>query len=214
MKRICFTLIVLACNTFAFAQDDYNKLMTDNISKLEVTRNIEDFADIANVFDQIGYENGTWQSYYFAAYAYIKKVKALLQENKPQEIDEAAEMAEKYATLAMLKNPKTAEVPLLFKMIHNLKMNVNLEERYAQESELGNKFMIEANKLDQNNPRLLLVKAEELYFNPTKFGGDEEKGIALLQKAVDQFKTFKPASNLDPNWGKAEAELLLKQAKK
>ena len=56
-------------------------------------------------------------------------------------------------------------------------------------------------------------QAEDLYFTPEQFGGSKEKGIELFKKALDQFKTYKLKSSLDPNWGQGEASYFVSQAK-
>jgi cytochrome c-type biogenesis protein CcmH/NrfG len=59
----------------------------------------------------------------------------------------------------------------------------------------------EAKKLDPENPRISILEAEDLYYTPEQFGGSKSKGIELFKKALEQFKTYKTKSSVDPNWG-------------
>ena len=62
-----------------------------------------------------------------------------------------------------------------------------------------------------NNPRALTQMAQTKYYTPTAFGGGKEPGLEYLKKAIAAYETFKPASDLDPNWGKAYASQLMAQ---
>ena len=73
--------------------------------------------------------------------------------------------------------------------------------------------LAEAKKLDPENPRITIMEAEDLYFTPEQFGGSKAKGIELFKKALEQFKTYKLKSSLDPNWGQGEANYFISQAK-
>ena len=48
---------------------------------------------------------------------------------------------------------------------------------------------------------------------PEQFGGGCSTAKPELQTALDKFNSFKPASELHPNWGKARTEDLLKECK-
>ena len=214
MKKILLSFALVACTGFAFAQDDFSKSMTEKIEKLQTTEQADDLGAIAYEFDRMIEKNDSWLTYYYTAYAYVKKGKAMVKANKLMEVDDIAAVAEKYARVAQEKNPKSAEVPILLKMIHNLRIMVDPAKRFASESALGNKELEKAIKLDPKNPRISIVKAEDLYFTPKEFGGSKENGLKMYQTALDQFKTYKPATSIDPNWGKEEAMYLISESKK
>jgi hypothetical protein len=65
------------------------------------------------------------------------------------------------------------------------------------------------NEEPANNPRALTQMAQMTYFMPAAFGGGKEPGLIYLKKAVEAYNTFKPTTELDPNWGKGYAEQLL-----
>lgn len=134
-----------------------------------------------------------------------------MQEQKLNELDAIAGEAQKSLDKAMELSKDNAELYILQKMIHSLKMMVNPMERYMTEGALAAENLAKAEKLDPTNPRITLLKAEDTYFTPEQFGGSKTEGIKLFQKALDQFKVYKTQSAIHPNWGKVEAEYFLTQ---
>lgn len=214
MKKILLSFALVACTGFAFAQDDFSKSMTEKIEKLQTTEQADDLGAIAYEFDRMIEKNDSWLPYYYTAYAYLKQGKAMVKANKLMEVDNIAAVAEKYAMVAQEKNSSSAEVFILLKMIHNLKIMVDPSVRYAAENELGNKALEKAKKLDPKNPRISISIAENLFDAPKEFGGSKDKALLMYQNALDQFKTYKPASSIDPNWGEKEAQNIVLEFKK
>jgi tetratricopeptide (TPR) repeat protein len=70
-----------------------------------------------------------------------------------------------------------------------------------------------AASLGPTNPRVLLLAAISAWFTPRMWGGGEDKGYALLQRAIEAFATDAPARPL-PAWGRAEAYAWLGQMEK
>lgn len=212
MKKLIFAVIITASTTFGFAQTKYESAMTEKISKIEQHLKTDDFQTLSNDFTRIGNAEKTqWLPYYYAAFAQIQKGRILMREQKMSELDAVAAEAQKSLDKAMELSKDNAELYILQKMIHSLKMMVNPMERYMTEGSLAAENLAKAEKLDAENPRITLLKAEDTYFTPEQFGGSKTKGLELFQKALDQFKVYKTASALHPNWGKAEAEYFLSQ---
>ncbi len=136
-----------------------------------------------------------------------------MQQNQIAQLDEVAKEAQNYIDKAEALSPNNAEIYILKKMNHGLKMMVNPMERYQTEGLAAQNALAEAKKLDPENPRITIMEAEDLYFTPEQFGGSKAKGIELFKKALEQFKTYKIKSSLDPNWGQGEANYFITQAK-
>lgn len=66
-----------------------------------------------------------------------------------------------------------------------------------------------AMQLDPNNPRPPYLLGQNIYFTPEMYGGGMERARPYLEKAKALFDTFKPASDLHPNWGKIVCEMIL-----
>lgn len=210
MKKLFFAAIIAAYTTLGFAQTKYESAMTEKVSKIENHLSTEEFQTLSNDFTRIATAEKTqWLPYYYAAFAQIQKGRVLMRDQKISELDAVAAEAQKSLNQAMELSKDNSELFILQKMIHSLKMMVNPMERYMTEGSLAAENLSKAEKLDAENPRITLLKAEDTYFTPEQFGGSKTKGLELFQKALEQFKVYKTQSALHPNWGNAEAEYFL-----
>ncbi|MGZ5198082.1 MAG: hypothetical protein ACXWB7_09035 [Kaistella sp.] len=209
MKKLLFTAFLLI-STAAFSQTAYEKAMTTKIAHVKQQKTADEFTALANDFKRIGDKEKTqWLPYYYAAFSTIQKGRMAMREGKLAELDPIASEAQKSLDRAMELNKDSAENLILQKMIHGLKMMVDPQARFMSEGMLAAEALSKAEKLDAENPRITLLKAEDMYFTPEQFGGSKTKGLELFQKALDQFKVYQPKSLLDPNWGKGQAEYFL-----
>ena len=218
MKTLQKTILALAITfttTYSFAQTAYEKAMLPKVQMIEMPKaNLDDYTAQANDFARIGDKEKTlWQPYYYAALSIIKKGRELMQKNQVAQLDDVAKEAQNYIDKAEALSPNNAEIFLLKKMNHGLKMMVNPMERWQTEGQAAQVALNEAKKLDPENPRISILEAEDLYFTPEQFGGNKQKGIELFKKALEQFKTYKVKSSVDPNWGQGEANYFISQAK-
>ena len=218
MKTLQKTILALAITftaTYSFAQTAYEKAMLPKVQTIEMPKaNLDDYTAQANDFARIGDKEKTlWQPYYYAALSIIKKRRELMQKNQVAQLDDVAKEAQNYIDKAEALSPNNAEIFLLKKMNHGLKMMVNPMERWQTEGQAAQVALNEAQKLDPENPRITILEAEDLYFTPEQFGGNKQKGIELFKKALEQFKTYKVKSSVDPNWGQGEANYFISQAK-
>ena len=218
MKTLQKTILALAITfttTYSFAQTAYEKAMLAKVQTIEMPKaNLDDYTAQANDFARIGDKEKTlWQPYYYAAFSIIKKGRTLMQQNQLSKLDDVAKEAQNYIDKAEALSPNNAEIFLLKKMNHGLKMMVNPMERWQTEGQAAQVALNEAKKLDPENPRISILEAEDLYYTPEQFGGSKSKGIELFKKALEQFKTYKVKSSVDPNWGQGEANYFISQAK-
>ena len=202
--------IFLMIGVKAFSQTSYEKAMTEKIAIVEQRKTPDEFTALANDFKRIGDKEKTqWLPYYYSAFATIQKGRTLMREGKTEALDLTAGEAQKYLNLAMQLNKDSAENLILQKMIHSLKMMVNPQQRFMSEGMLAAEALSKAEKIDAQNPRITLMRAEDTYYTPEQFGGSKTRGLELFQKALDQYKVYQPKTTLDPNWGKGEAEYFL-----
>ena len=218
MKTLQKTILALAITfttTYSFAQTAYEKAMLPKVQTIEMPKaNLDDYTAQANDFARIGDKEKTlWQPYYYAALSIIKKGREMMQKNQVAQLDDITKEAQNYIDKAEALSPNNAEIFILKKMNHGLKMIVNPMERWQTEGQAAQVALNEAKKLDPENPRITILEAEDLYFTPEQFGGNKQKGIELFKKALEQFKTYKIKSSVDPNWGQGEANYFISQAK-
>lgn len=209
MKKLFLTTLLMIAVS-SFAQTSFEKAMNEKISKIAAAQTTEDLTAISNDFVRIGDKEKTqWLPYYYAAHATIEKGRKLMRTGQVSELDAIAADAQKNVDKAMELSKDNAELLILQKMIHSLKMMVDPQARFMSEGMLAADALSKAAKLEPENPRISLLKGEDTYFTPEQFGGSKTEGLALLQKSVDQFKVYKPKTALDPTWGKEEAEYFL-----
>lgn len=211
MKNVVIAML-LFIGVHAFAQTAYEKAMTDKVTKVESHLTPDEFTALANDFVRIGDKEKTqWLPYYYAAFATIQKGRLAMREGKTADLDPFADEAQKYVDKAAELSKDNAEILILQKMIHGLKMMVNPQQRYMSEGALAADALSKAAKLDPENPRITLLKAEDTYFTPEQFGGSKPNGLALFQKALDQYNAYPAKTALDPTWGKGEAAYFISQ---
>ena len=215
MKKLFLSFALSLISLTAFAQTTYEKVMGEKIAKIETCKTAEDFHALANDFQRIAEkEKGKWLPNYYAAFSHIQEGRVLMRDNKMDKIDETADNAQKFVDAAMASEPDNSEIYLLQKMIYSLKMIVNPMQRYMTFGMKAQETLEKSKSLNPENPRVALISAEDVYFTPEQYGGSKTKGIELFKTALQKFEAYKPKTNLDPNWGKAEAEYFINLDKK
>jgi hypothetical protein len=210
MKKLILSFALSMLSLTAFAQGQYEKIMTEKIARIEACKTAEDFNALSNDFQRIAdKEKGKWQPSYYAAFSQIQKGRILMRENKVTELDAVADQAQKFVDLAEEADKNNSEIYLLQKMIYSLKMMVNPMERYMTFGAKAEETLKKAEQLNPQNPRVTLIKGEDVYFTPEQFGGSKKKGLELFKESLEKFNSFKPQTALDPNWGKSEAEYFI-----
>lgn len=211
MKKYFLSFALALVSLTAFAQTDYEKIMKDKIAKIETCKTPEDFQALANDFQRIGSkESSQWLPPYYAALAQIQKGRVMMRNGNMQDLDGVAAQAEKYlGTAQSLAGADNAEIRLLKKMAYSLRMMVSPQQRYMTDGARAAEELNIAEKLDPANPRIALIKAEDIYFTPEQYGGSKTKGLEMFKDAVAKFNAYKPKTVLDPNWGRGEAEYFL-----
>ena len=209
MKKLFLTMLLLATASI-FAQTTFDKIMTEKIAKIDQSKTPEDFTALSNDFTRIGDKEKTqWLPYYYAAHTSIEKGRNLMMTGKMDQLDAIATEAQTALDKGAELSKDNAEILILQKMIHGLKMMVDPQARFMSEGMIGADALSKAAKLDPENPRVTLLKAEDVYYTPEQYGGSKAKGLELFQKAKDQFVAYQPKTALHPNWGKGEVDYFL-----
>lgn len=215
MRKYMLSFALGCMSLVTYAQANYEKIMTEKISRLEATRSPEDLQTLANDFQRIAEkEKDKWQPTYYTALAYIKIGRSQMQSGNSQALEETADQAQKFVDAAQSMEKNNSEIHLLQKMIYSLRMMVNPMERFRTFGTKAEEELKTAEQLDPSNPRITLIRAEDVYYTPEQFGGSKAKGMELFKTALEKFNAFKPKTALDPNWGKMEAQYFLSGAAK
>lgn len=210
---LVFAFLFIGVSTFA--QSAYEKAMGEKIAKTEQHLTSDEFTALANDFTRIGdKEKSQYLPYYYAALTTVQKGRVAMREGKMDTLDAIADEAQKSLDKSIELSPENPENYILQKMIHSLKMMVDPMSRFMSEGMLAAEALSKAEKLDPENPRISLLKGEDVYFTPEQFGGSKEKGKELVNKSLKQFETYKIKSSMAPNWGKSEAEYMISNVMK
>jgi hypothetical protein len=70
-----------------------------------------------------------------------------------------------------------------------------------------------AKKLDPSNPRIYLLEGQDRFFTPEQFGGSKAEAKKLFEECLLKFDAFRPATAIDPQWGRSQASYFLTQFK-
>lgn len=209
IKYILSFTIVLTATLFSTAQSQkYIALMEKNIAFIDTTRGITQLQNLANSFKKIAEsEKSEWLPPYYAAYCYA----AMAQGAKGNTIDTYCDEAEIFINKAEQLNADSSEIYVIKAQIAAARINVNIAKRGAKFGQQSAALLSKAKKLNPANPRPWLIQGQSKFYTPPAFGGGKQKAKPAFEKALELYKTFKPASTIHPNWGKKPATYFLKK---
>lgn len=221
MKPFCIALGVffsVLLSAQVEKEPTYLELLSEKVSRVEAAKtsqNQDQLTQLSAEFLELAdKEKKEWLPYYYASYLLILKGQILVQENKNKEIEDVAYHAQKPLYAAKKLSPNNPEILVLQKLIYQLEKYIKPSEIYQNGGPMAVQLVSEMRKKFPKNPRVTMLIGEDLVLTSKQYGGNKEKGIEQLQKALAQFEAFKPESNLHPNWGKEIVEKLLENAKK
>jgi hypothetical protein len=213
MKKTISLVMVLFLAIVTFAQSDkYAAAMKTNISQLDSVMSRKNGVELANNFARIGdAEKTQWLPYYYAAYSTIAQA---LSEQDNSKKDPLADKATEYITKAeTILGKDNSETDVIKSMIATAHMTVDPQSRYMNYVPVISENIAKAKSLDPSNPRPWLLEAENKYFTPEQFGGGKDAAKELFDKCKQLMDTFKPETDLSPNWGKESLAYFLSQYK-
>jgi len=214
MKKIILSILLFACTIALFAQSEkYKSAMKDKIAALDTTRDVTTLKDLSASFERIGdAEKTQWLPYYYAALAQVNAGNLIYVSNvsNPAELknlDPLADKADQMIGKAETLTKDNSEIYAVKKMM------VDPMNRYATYGAKAQESLETARKLNPENPRIYLLEGQDKYFTPEQYGGSKAEAKKLFEEALKRFDSFKPATDLDPNWGRTTAQYFLSQIK-
>jgi hypothetical protein len=215
MKKAFFTLSILFLAQFAQAQapnEKFIKAMEKALSGMDTLKTPEAWLAASNNFERIAQkETKEWLPPYYVAFCQTMAFN-MSQETSMYEL--FAKRAEEYVNKADALNPDNAEIYVLKSMVSGLMIRLNPMVNGQKYGPIAGMQLEKAKKIDPENPRAYMQEGATLLFTPAQWGGDRVKAKATLELAAQKFETFKPASNIHPNWGKSANEMFLDMANK
>lgn len=208
MRKILFVFAALGLSVATMAQSEkYAGAMTTNISQLESNKTADDWLASAAAFERIAdAEKNQWLPYYYAAYT---QALYTLIKNDAANNDQYADKVEALLAKADALSPNNSEVSVIKAISATIRMIVNPMQRYQQYGPAIEKALNDAKTQDPNNPRPYFITGQNLRYTPEQFGGGCATAKPILEEAAKKYETFKPSSQLHPNWGKKQVEELI-----
>jgi tetratricopeptide (TPR) repeat protein len=220
MKKIVLSITLCICMFAVFAQSEkYKSAMKEKIAVLDTSRDMNALKDMSAAFERIGdAEKTQWLPYYYAALSLINAGNLVYIANPSnveelKKIDPLAEKAEQLIEKADALSQNNSEIYAAKKMAATLRMMVDPMSRYMQYGAKAQEALETARKLNPENPRIYLLEGEDKFYTPEQFGGSKTEAKKLFDEALKKYDSFKPASDIDPNWGKNMVEYFLNQIK-
>ncbi|WP_040278153.1 tetratricopeptide repeat protein [Psychroserpens damuponensis] len=204
-KLILITLIMVS--GFTSAQTNYEKGMKKAFALWQDNKT----DDAENMFERISNaETNEWLPHY-----YIAQINSLKSWNEKDESVLKAQLdkAQEHLDTAMAISENNPEIIVM--QAHVLTNWVAYDGavygmKYAGKiTELYNK----AYSLAPENPRVAFNKADWAMGSARYFGKDTKPYCDEIEKSIELFATFKPESELHPNWGIERAQQVAKSCK-
>ncbi len=213
MKKIALVLFAGLLVFRAGAQSEkYTKAMEALVPAVDTTHSIEGLADLANSFERIANAEKTqWLPYYYAALCNVNQANMYYTIQQTDKIDPLMDKAEPLMKKAAELGKDNSEISCLKKMLNTGKMMADPMNRYMTYGPAAAAALEEAKKMNPENPRVYLLEGIDKYYTPEQFGGSKEEAKKLFELALAKFKTYKPASSIDPSWGIHQVEYFLTQ---
>lgn len=215
-KGILSLTLILAGLTSLMAQSEkYVKVMQGQIAAVDSVRNPQALQDLSAAFERIGdAEKTQWLPYYYAALTQVNSAYMMGMENlKADRVDPIADKAEALLNKAEALQQNNSEIYVVKKMITSLRMMADPMNRYMTYGPKADEALQTAKTLNPENPRVSLLEAQDKFFTPEQYGGSKTEAKKLFETALQKYAVFKPATPLDPVWGKPTAQYFLAQIK-
>lgn len=212
MKKFFLAVLAFTITTAVISQSEkYKQAMANNLKLIDSAKSPDDLLAASAAFERIAEaEKNQWLPYYYAAftqglYAFMK--------NTPASNDTYAEKAEQLINKAEALEKNNSEIACVKSLIASLRMIVDPQSRWQTYGATAQQELENAKSWDPANPRPYFLQGQGLRYTPEQFGGGCATAKPMLEEALKKFETFKPATELHPNWGKTEANKLLEGCK-
>jgi hypothetical protein len=208
MKKIILLALTALFLQPVFSQSEkFIGAMKKNIAEIDsalIRNEVARLNDIAATFERIGdAEKTQWLPYYYAAYC---QVTLAFIKNEVANNDVVADKVDQLIAKADALEKKNSELSLIKAMNTSLRMLVNPMQRWMQYGQKIQEYTQDAMTQDPTNPRPYYFNGVSLKNTPAEFGGGCGTAKPILDKGLELFAAFKPASDIHPSWGKVVCE--------
>jgi len=190
----------------------YVAAMKENILLLDTANTSETFALLSNNFERIALaEQNDWLSYYYAANSTISQASKSADKDA---IDMLADKGEAMLKKADSLSKNNSEIYCLYYLLSYVRIKADPMGRFQQYGTMASEYIGLAKQYNPGNPRAWLCEAQVVLHTPEAFGGGKNAAKPLIEETVKKFGSFKPETDISPNWGNKTAQQLWEQANK
>jgi hypothetical protein len=180
----------------------FSQSLKKSISQLESAKTVDELlASEQNFLKLISEKKKLHEAYYYGA---LNNLYLAFQDTL--RIDDYCARADKFLHQLDSMAPNNSEAYVLMAMSAGAKIIVDKSGRQLKYGTLANKHSDRATSINPENPRAWLIKAKTVMNAPPKVGGGPKFAMKYYQKAVDKYKTYKPLTDTEPDWGKEMAQ--------
>ena len=211
MKNALLIIIATLFVVFSYAQNDpYQNAMSNALTKMEQSKSITDFQNVANAFNRIAQvATADWLPQYYVAYTNMTAAWLSLEKEAYDDYDKYISAAQNAIETAKDISANEPEVYVLEAYIFQAKIMRNPMINGARYSSTIETLLNQAKELDPENPRAYYLMGQQLLNMPAFFGGGKDKALPEFEAAAKKFDSFSLASDIHPNWGaKANTSIL------
>jgi hypothetical protein len=201
MKKIILSFAFIITTVSLFAQrEKYVAAMKTNLAAIgEAFKSSDALVSLSNNFERIALaEKNQWLPYYYAAFC---EVNSGFLETDKSKCDAIADRATALLNKADSLQPNNSEISCIRSMIATCHLLVNPMQRYMEYGQESAAALQDAMNQDSTNPRPYYLTGQTLKNTPDQFGGGCKPAVEQFKIALEKYETFKPATELSPNWG-------------
>ncbi|HAQ21526.1 MAG TPA: hypothetical protein DCR40_20195 [Prolixibacteraceae bacterium] len=210
MKKFTLIIAVVLVSLVSLAQKpEYLQTMGETLGQFANCQSVADFQDLGNKFEMIANaETSEWLPMYYHAQCYI--LMSFIEQGDAAIKDSYLDVAEKSVNKLMEMVPGEPEVFVLQAFYLTGRLVVNPMERGQEYGGLVGQATDKALAIDISNPRAKLMKLQMDMGSAPYMGLDPKSFCPAAKELLASWDNFKPKSPLHPNWGKDQAEGIVK----
>lgn len=133
--------------------------------------------------------------------------------DKTADIDPLADKAEALLNKADELNKNNSEIWCVKKMLASARMMANPMARYQEYGPRSFSCSWNCKKTEPGESKGLHSWRARPFLHLEQFGGDKQEAKKRFETAATKFDTYKPESNIHPNWGLGQTKYFLSQIK-
>lgn len=218
MKKLLTSIACLLIVAVAAAQSEkYTKAMQAAVTNLDSLHTADAWTDAANTFQRIAdAEKTQWLPYYYAALGNVMSGLMSGTSDTPpaaDKIDPLADKAQELIGKAEALTKANSEIYCVKKMIATMRMMADPMNRYMTYGPQAAEALEKAKSMNPENPRVYLLEGQDKFYTPEQFGGSKTEAKALFEESLKKYDSYKPETDIHPQWGKSQVLYFLGQIK-